>query len=327
MPTNIQNIAVLTSGGDAPGMNACIRAVARAGIFHNFNIYGVFDGFNGLIDNNFKLFEYHSVSNIISRGGTILGTERSERFLKNEFREKAYQNLKEKNIKTIITIGGDGSYRGMKALHNDYGINFIGIPGTIDNDILGSNYSIGFDTALNNIIDAIDKIRDTASSHHRIFLVEVMGNTSGVLALNSAIASGAEDVFIPERNEDLMIFENKIRRALIAKKSSIIVVSEGDQIGGAKELYNYLVKKDLHNKVRVSILGHLQRGGAPSFKDRMMATQFGAKAIDMIINKEFNQLIGTTKGGIYSYGIKENTTKSIPKNFDTLKLIKKLSIY
>lgn len=327
MSTNIQNIALLTSGGDSPGMNACIRAVVRAGVYHNFNVFGVVDGFNGLIDDNFQNMDYNSVSNIISRGGTILGTERSQRFLEKKYRTIANNNLKSKNIDTIVVIGGDGSYKGVKKLNEDFGIQYIGIPGTIDNDIYGSNYSIGFDTALNNIIDSIDKIRDTASSHHRIFLVEVMGNTSGVLALHSAIASGAEDVFIPERKEDLQIFETKIRKALIAKKSSIIIVSEGDQMGGAKELYNFLKEKELHSKVRVSILGHLQRGGSPSFKDRMMATQFGAKAIELIINKEFNKLIGTKDGAIYTYDIKENTTKIIPKNIDSLRLIKKLSIY
>ena len=327
MSTNVQNIAVLTSGGDSPGMNACIRAVVRAGVYHNIKVFGVIDGFNGLIDDNFKTMDYHSVSNIISRGGTILGTERSERFFKEKYREIAVKNLKSKNINTIIVIGGDGSYKGVKQLNEDFGIQFIGIPGTIDNDVYGSNYSIGFDTALNNIIDSIDKIRDTASSHHRIFLVEVMGNTSGVLALYSAIASGAEDVFIPERKEDLKIFETKIRKALTAKKSSIIIVSEGDQMGGAKELYNFLKEKELHNKVRVSILGHLQRGGNPSFKDRMMATQFGVKAVEMIMNNETNQLIGTNNGEIYTYKLIENTTKVIPKNIDSLKLIKKLSTY
>lgn len=327
MSTKVRNIAVLTSGGDSPGMNACVRAVARASIFHNINVYGVIDGFNGLIDDNFMSLAYHSVSNIISRGGTILGTERSERFFDPKFRMIAFNNLKAKNIDAIVVIGGDGTYRGMKLLSEEHGVQFIGIPGTIDNDIFGSNYSIGFDTALNNIVDAVDKIRDTAASHHRIFLVEVMGNTSGVLAINSAIASGAEDVFIPERKEDLMIFENKIKAALAAKKSSIIIVSEGDQLGGAKELYHYLAKKDLQHKVRVSVLGHLQRGGAPSFKDRMMATQFGAKAVDMIMVGEVNKLIGTKDGVIYSYDIQENTTKKIPQDMGALKLVKQLSVY
>jgi len=327
MITNVQNIAVLTSGGDSPGMNACIRAIIRAGIYHEIKMFGVYDGFNGLIDDNIIEMDYHSVSNIISRGGTVLGTERSERFYDKSFRKIAFNNLLKRNIDTVIIIGGDGSFKGIKALHDDFAINFIGIPGTIDNDIQGSNYALGFDTALNNIIDSIDKIRDTAASHHRIFLVEVMGNTSGVLALNSAIASGAEDVFIPERKEDLMIFETKIRKALIAKKSSIIIISEGDQMGGAKELYNFLKEKELHQKVRVAILGHLQRGGNPSFKDRMMATQFGAKAVEMIINKDVNKLIGTSKGEIYSYELTKNTTKRIPKNFNSLKLIKKLSVY
>lgn len=325
--TNSKNIAVFTSGGDAQGMNACIRAIVRAGIYHQLNVYGVTDGFNGLIDDDFQLMDYRSVSNIISKGGTILGTERSPRFREKSFREIAYQNIKKRNIDTIVVIGGDGSYKGVKIFSEEFGINFIGIPGTIDNDIFGSNYALGFDTALNNIIDSIDKIRDTASSHHRIFLVEVMGNNSGVLALNSAIATGAEDVFIPERDEDLTIFENKIKKAYEFKKSSIIIVSEGDQIGGAKELYNYLAKKGMESKVRVAILGHIQRGGSPTYKDRMMATQFGAKAVDMILNNNVNQLIGTKAGVIYSYPFTETVTKQLPSNYDDLKLIKKLSRY
>jgi len=325
--TNSKNIAVFTSGGDAPGMNACLRAVTRAAIYHNINVFGVIDGFNGLIDDEFKSLQYTSVSNIISKGGTILGTERSPRFREKSFREIAYQNIKKRNIDTIVVIGGDGSYKGVKIFSEEFGINFIGIPGTIDNDIFGSNYALGFDTALNNIIDSIDKIRDTASSHHRIFLVEVMGNNSGILALNSAIATGAEDVFIPERDEDLTIFENKIKKAYEFKKSSIIIVSEGDQIGGAKELYNYLAKKGMESKVRVAILGHIQRGGSPTYKDRMMATQFGAKAVEMILNNNVNQLIGTKAGVIYSYPFKETVTKQLPSNYDDLKLIKKISRY
>ncbi len=327
MTNKVRNIAVLTSGGDAPGMNACVRAVVRAGIYHHFNVYGVIDGFNGLIDDNFKPLQYTSVSNIISKGGTVLGTERSPRFREKKYREIAFQNIKKREIDTIVVIGGDGSYKGVKVFSEEYGINFIGIPGTIDNDIYGSNYSIGFDTALNNIIEAIDKIRDTASSHHRIFLVEVMGNRSGVLALNSAIATGAEDVFIPERNEDLNVFEDKIKKAYEFKKSSIIIVSEGDQIGGAKELYHYLAKKGMESKVRVAILGHIQRGGSPTYKDRMMATQFGAKAIDMILENDVNKLIGTKDGKIYSYEFTETVTKQLPSNFNALKLIKKLSRY
>ncbi len=327
MTTKKRNIALFTSGGDAPGMNACLRAVTRAGIYHKMNVYGVEDGFNGLIDDNFKPLQYTSVSNIISKGGTILGTERSPRFREKEYREIAYQNIKKRDIDTIVVIGGDGSYKGVKVFSEEYGINFIGIPGTIDNDIYGSNYAIGFDTALNNIIEAIDKIRDTASSHHRIFLVEVMGNRSGVLALNSAIATGAEDVFIPERDEDLNVFEEKIKKAYEFKKSSIIIVSEGDQIGGAKELYHYLAKKGMETKVRVAILGHIQRGGSPTYKDRMMATQFGAKAIDMILENDVNKLIGTKDGKIYSYEFTETVTKQLPSNYDALKLIKKLSRY
>jgi len=327
MSKNVKSIAVLTSGGDAQGMNACIRAVVRTGIFHEMKVYGVIDGFHGLIHNDFREMDYGSVSNIIQRGGTILGTARSEEFREKKFREIAYKNLKAKNIDTIVVIGGDGSYAGARIFFEEFGINFIGIPGTIDNDIEGSNYSLGFDTALNNIVEAVDKIRDTASSHRRIFLIEVMGNKSGVLALNAALTTGAEEVFIPETKEDYTRFENKIKLAMEAKKSSIFIVSEGDEIGGAHELYEYLLKKNLTEKIRVSILGHLQRGGNPSYKDRMMATQFGARAVEMILNNQINRVIGTKDGNIYDYVMHETIAKKIPKYFTSLDLIHKLSVF
>lgn len=327
MNTNIQNIAILTSGGDSPGMNACIRAVTRAAIYENLSVYGVLDGFNGLIDDEFIPLNYSSVSNIINRGGTILSTERSKRFFETEYRKIAFENLQKKNINALVVIGGDGSYKGMYALAKEYGIKVIGIPGSIDNDIAGSEYSIGFDTALNTIVESIDKIRDTASSHHRIFLVEVMGNTSGVLAINAAIATGAEDVFLPERQEDLLIFEKKIELALAAKKSSVIVVSEGDQIGGASELYHYLAKKGMEDKVRVSVLGHIQRGGAPTYRDRILATKFGVKAVELLLSGQSNLVVGLKNSNVYAYEMQADTTKSKPKDMELAKLIRKLSVY
>ncbi len=323
----IQNIAVLTSGGDSPGMNACIRSVTRSAIYHGIGVYGVIDGFNGLIKNEFKSLSYHDVSNILQRGGTILGTARCKEFHQPDQREIAFENLKKLNVDALIVIGGDGSFKGASVFSKEYNMPVIGIPGTIDNDINGTDYTIGFDTALNNIVQAIDKIRDTASSHHRVFLVEVMGNNSGILALNAAAASGAEEVFMPERQEDLSLFEEKIRRAISANKSSIIVIAEGDQIGGAKEVFEHLKEKQLTEKVRVSVLGHMQRGGSPSFKDRLNATLFGEQAIVLLLQSKSNLMIGIVDGKVKSQKLTISEEDTAPKNMDYLKLIRKLSIY
>ena len=325
--TKIQKIAVLTSGGDSQGMNACLRAVTRKAIANSIEVIGVIDGYNGLINNEFISLGYKSVSNIIHRGGTILGTARSEGFKTKEYRKIAFDNLKANGVDALIVIGGDGSFKGAKLFSQEFDIPFIGIPGTIDNDIVGTEYTLGYDTALNNIISAIDKIKDTASSHHRIFLVEVMGNTSGLLAFNAALTSGAEDVFLPETKEDFNRFEQKIKLAIAAKKSSIIIVAEGDEIGGANELYQYLKGEKLHDKLRVSVLGHIQRGGAPSFKDRELGTLFGAKAIELLINNEFDQLVGLKDNKVYHYDFEklENITKN--SDFKNLALIHELSVY
>jgi len=323
----IQNIAVLTSGGDSPGMNACIRAVARTALYSGVGVYGVIDGFNGLIQNKFKPLTYQDVSNILQRGGTILGTARSADFHLPEMRAIAHQHLKAQNIQALIVIGGDGSFRGASIFGQEFNYPIIGIPGTIDNDIEGTEYTIGFDTALNTIIQAVDNIRDTAASHHRVFLVEVMGNNSGILALNAAAASGAEEVFIPEREEDLSAFVIKIERALQAQKSSIIIVSEGDQIGGARELYQFLEKKNLTDRVRISVLGHIQRGGSPSFIDRLNATLFGERAVSILLNGGTHLMIGIQDGNVVTCPISVSLSKAAPKNLDYLKLIHKLSIY
>lgn len=323
----IQNIAVLTSGGDAPGMNACIRAVVRTGVYHNIGVFGVVDGFNGLLKDDMRKLDYDDVSNILQRGGTILGTARSDKFKQKTFREKAYKNLRSRNIDALVVIGGDGSFKGASIFSTEFDLPVICIPATIDNDINGTDYTIGFDTALNNIVNALDKIRDTASSHHRIFLVEVMGNNSGVLALNVAAANGAEEVFMPEREEDLVDFEDKIKRAHQANKSSIIVVSEGDQIGGAKEVYEYLKQRNLSDRVRVSVLGHLQRGGSPSFSDRLNAALMGEKSVVTLLNGMQNKMIAIQNGDIVTLDIEISQIKKDPKNMDYLKLIRKLSIY
>lgn len=321
----IQNIAVLTSGGDAPGMNACIKAITSIALHHHLGVFGIQDGFNGLINNQISPITQQQVSTILQRGGTILGTARCPEFLIKENRDIAYQNLKAQNIDALIVIGGDGSFKGASIFSNEFNFPIIGIPGTIDNDIEGTDYTIGFDTALNTICEAIDKIRDTANSHHRIFLVEVMGNNSGVLALHAALASGADSVFLPECSEDFVKFEAQITKAANTNRSSIVIVAEGDQIGGAQNLYTYLNNKGMAQKIRVVILGHIQRGGAPSFKDRLNATLFGEKAVELLLAGTTKHLIGIKNGKVSHQPFTENATKSTLKNPNFLSLIEKLS--
>jgi len=323
----VQNIAVVTSGGDAPGMNAAIRAVVRSCVYHNINAYGIIDGFNGLIKDEMIPMGYDDVSNILQRGGTILGTARCKEFHEPGSRKIAYENLKKRNIDGLVLIGGDGTFEGASVFSTEYDISVIGIPGTIDNDINGTEYSIGFDTAMNTIIRAVDNIRDTASSHHRIFLVEVMGNNSGVLALNTAVSSGAEEVFMPEKKEDLVEIKEKIERALSANKSSIIIVAEGDKVGGAKEVFNYLQDAGLAEKLRVSILGHIQRGGSPTYLDRLYATLFGEQAVVSLIQGKSNLMIGVQNGNLISCDLAVSQQPYQIKNMHYLKLIRKLSVY
>jgi 6-phosphofructokinase 1 len=320
----IQNIAILTSGGDSPGMNACIKAITSIALHHHLGIFGIQDGFNGLINNQIFPISHQHVSSILQRGGTILGTARCPEFLIKENRDIAYHNLKAQKIDALIVIGGDGSFKGASVFANEFNFPVVGIPGTIDNDIEGTDYTIGFDTALNTICEAIDKIRDTANSHHRIFLVEVMGNNSGVLALNAALASGADSVFLPECTEDFVKFEAQIIKVANTNRSSIIIVAEGDQIGGAQNLYTHLNNKGMAEKIRVVILGHIQRGGAPSFNDRLNATLFGEKAVELLLAGTTKQLIGIQNGKVSHQPFTENATKSTLKNPNFLSLIEKL---
>lgn len=323
----VQNIALLTSGGDSPGMNACVRAIVRASIYHGLNAYGVIDGFNGLIKDEMKLLSYDDVSYILQKGGTVLGTARCKEFHQKEFRQQAFENLKSRGVDALIVIGGDGSFTGARLLAEETGVAVIGIPATIDNDIFGTDYCIGFDTAMNNIIDAVDKIRDTASSHHRVFLVEVMGNNSGMLALHTAAACGAEEVFMPEKQEDLEEFSVKIQRALDANKSSIIIVAEGDEFGGAAEIFNYLKEKGMTERVRISVLGHLQRGGTPTYIDRLYSTLYGEHAVVSLLKGKSGLMIGHKNGELVEVDMAETGREVEPKNMDYLKLIRKLSVY
>ena len=327
MKSKVRNIAVLTSGGDASGMNACIRAVVRTALYHDLNVFGVFDGFLGLVNNNIKRLEYKDVSNILQTGGTILGTARCQEFFELEFRKKAFDNLKSKSIDGLIIIGGDGSFKGATIFSNEFNFPVVGIPGTIDNDINGTDYTLGFDTALNTIVNALDNIRDTASSHHRIFLIEVMGNKSGLLAMYSAIASGAREVFMPEKTEDLVEIKQKIAKAISMNRSSMIIVSEGDEMGGVKEVYDYLYDHNLADKIRMSVLGHIQRGGRPSFIDRFNAAIFGEAAVSELIKGSSQVMVGITGGQLIIQNLAISQKSSPAIQMDYLKLIRQLSSY
>ncbi len=289
----MRNIAVLTSGGDAPGMNAAVRAVTRFALAQNINVFGVNYGFQGMIDNDFWEMSYEDVSGIVNLGGTILKTARSEAFTTFEGREKAYHNLKQNKIDAVVVIGGDGSFNGAAVFSKEFDIPFIGIPGTIDNDISGTDYTIGFDTALNTVVEAVDKIKDTAKSHGRIFFVESMGREAGLLALGSGIACGAEVILIPEVLEQENELDRFIEIGIKNKKTSgIIMIAEGFKPGGAIRIAEKISEEHPELEVRVSILGHIQRGGSPTAQDRIAATRMGVAAVKSLLAGNRNLMIG-----------------------------------
>ncbi|MEE1884420.1 6-phosphofructokinase [Pedobacter flavus] len=288
----IKNIGVLTSGGDAPGMNAAIRAVVRAGIYYDMNVYGYIRGYEGLIVNDFMLMDRKSVANIIQRGGTILKTARCESFRTAEGRAIAYKNIKQNNIDALVVIGGDGTFTGAHIFEEEYNIPIIGLPGTIDNDLAGTDFTIGYDTAINTVVDAVDKIRDTAESHDRLFIVEVMGRDSGLIALRSGIGVGAEGILIPESSVGLDDLVKKLEGGRKNKFSKIIIVAEGDIEGGAFSVGNLLKEKFPAYDIRISILGHIQRGGKPSCMDRVLASRLGVAAIEGLVHGKSGVMVG-----------------------------------
>lgn len=295
----IKKIGVLTSGGDAPGMNAAIRAVVRTAIFNGLNVTGILQGYQGIIDSLFEPLQSFSVSDIIQRGGTILKTARCEEFRSPAGRKKAYINLKKEQIDGVVVIGGDGSFTGARIFNEEYEIPFVGVPGTIDNDIYGTDYTIGYDTALNTVVEAVDKIRDTASAHNRMFFIEVMGAEAGFIALNSGIATGAEAIVIPEikgeaRNLKKMIETGNKRK----KTSNIIIVAEGDEEGGAFGLAEKVKSEFLNYDIRVTVLGHLQRGGSPSAMDRVNASRLGNAAVEALLDDQKSVMVGLQNGEI-----------------------------
>ena len=295
MKPNITKIALLTSGGDSPGMNAAIRAVVRTCVYYRISCVGVYRGYQGLIEGDFQELGARSVSNIINRGGTILKTARCEEFKTVEGRKKAYENLKKHGVQALVLIGGDGTFTGGMIFNKEYGFPCIGIPGTIDNDIFGTNYTIGFDTALNTVVEAIDKIRDTASSHRRLFFVEVMGRDAGFIALNAGVGAGAMEILIPEEDMGLdRLVESLKRSKRSGKSSSIVVVAEGDKSTGKNvfELMEYVKENLPVYEVRVSVLGHMQRGGAPTCFDRVLASRLGVKSVELLLDGHSNLMVG-----------------------------------
>ncbi len=290
----IKKIGVLTSGGDAPGMNAAIRAVTRTAIYHGMEVVGIRHGYHGMIHKHFTNLKVFSVSDILARGGTILKTARSEEFRTAEGRARAYENLKSEGIDAVVVIGGDGSLTGARIFCDEYyDIPFVGMPGTIDNDIYGTEYSIGYDTALNTVVEAVDKLRDTASSHNRLFFVEVMGRDAGFIALESGIACGAEAILIPEVEGQVEGLKDYLEKGFKRKKSSnIIIVAEGETRGGAFAIAESVKEEFQEYSVRVSILGHIQRGGTPSALDRVNASKLGYEAVQALVDDQKSVMVG-----------------------------------
>lgn len=303
----IKKIAVLTSGGDAPGMNAAIRSVVRTCAYYRIDCIGVYRGYQGLIEGDFVPMSARSVSSIINKGGTMLKSARSKEFMTVEGRKKAYDSLIAAEIDGLILIGGDGSFRGGLVFNEEYKFPIIGIPGTIDNDIFGTDYTIGYDTALNTVVEVIDKIRDTASSHNRLFFVEVMGRDAGFIALNAGIGAGAEEILIPEEDLGLdRLLESLKQSKRSGKSSSIVVVAEGDKLGkNVFELRDYIEEHVPEYEVRVSVLGHMQRGGSPSCFDRVLASRLGVKAVELLLDGNSNLMVGIVNTKIESCPFEE----------------------
>jgi 6-phosphofructokinase 1 len=294
MSKTIKKIGVFTSGGDSPGMNAAIRSVVRTCAYHNIECVGIYRGYEGMIEGDFKSMDARSVKGIINKGGTVLKSARSLEFRTPEGRKKAYQQLKNANIDALVAIGGDGTFTGAMVFNQEFGFPVMGIPGTIDNDIFGTSHTLGYDTALNTVVEAIDKIRDTASSHNRLFFIEVMGRDAGHIALNVGSGAGAEEILIPEEDLGLERLLESLRRSKkTGKSSSIVIVAEGDKIGkNVFELKDYVEENMIEYDVRVSVLGHMQRGGSPSCFDRVLASRMGVKAVECLLNGDTNLMVG-----------------------------------
>jgi 6-phosphofructokinase 1 len=326
MNKKVTRIGVLSSGGDSPGMNAAIRAVVRTGLHHGLEVFGIMRGYSGLVEDDIIRMESRSVANIIQRGGTILKTARCKEFFGYEGRKKAYENLKKRGINGLVILGGDGSFRGAQIFSNEFDIPCIGLPGTIDKDIAGTDFTIGFDTAVNTAVEAIDKIRDTADAHDRLFVIEVMGRDAGYIALHSGIATGAENILIPERKTVMIDILNSLEEKEKRKKLvNLIVVAEGDEFGGATEVARIIKEKMPNQEVRVCILGHIQRGGSPSCMDRLIASRMGYHAVECLVEGRHNVFVGIVNNKMHYIPLNEAVKKKQRISEEWMKIVKILS--
>ncbi len=325
---SIKKVAVFTSGGDAPGMNAAVRAVVRTAIYHDLHIFGIHGGYDGMINNRIKRIERPDVANIIQRGGTVLKTARSEEFRTKEGREKAFSNLEYHGIDALVAIGGNGTYTGAKILGEEYNIPIIGIPGTIDNDLAGTDYTIGFDTAINTAIDAVDKIRDTAHAHSRLFIIEMMGRHAGDIALHAGIGSGASKILIPEKSTDLDAMITKLKRSAERQKLfNLIIVAEGEHNGGAMAVADKIIAGGFKKEdVRVTIIGHMQRGGSPSCQDRVLASRLGYVAVDGLMNGKRGMAAGIISDEVVFTPFDEAIKGAKPINQDLVRMAEILAM-
>lgn len=325
--SSIKRIAVFTSGGDAPGMNAAIRAVVRTASYYDLHVYGIKRGYQGMIDNNIKRLEARDVGNIIQRGGTILKTARSEEFRTAEGRAKAYDSLRAHRIEACVAIGGDGTYTGAKVFSEEYNIPFIGIPGTIDNDIFGTDYTIGYDTAINTAIEAIDRIRDTADSHNRLFFVEVMGRHAGFIALSAGVGGGAGAIMLPETNTTIDDLCSLLKKGVYNNKMfSIVVVAEGNKNGNAIELAKKVDEQFKFYDSKVTIIGHLQRGGSPTALDRVLASRLGFKAVEILMEGQKNVALGVVNDQVIATPFADAISHQKELNHDMLRMADILAV-
>lgn len=326
MKKKVTKIGVLTSGGDSPGMNACVRAAVRTALYHGLEVFGIMRGYSGMVEDDIFKMESRSVANIIQRGGTILKTSRCKEFFTPEGRKKAYNNLKKHGINGLVIIGGDGSFRGAQTFSNEFDIPCVGLPGTIDKDIAGTDFTIGFDTAVNTAVEAIDKIRDTMDAHDRLFVIEVMGRDAGYIALHSGIATGAENILIPERKTDIneiisQLAEKERRKKLV----NLIVVAEGDEFGGADQVAKAIKERMPHTEARVCILGHIQRGGSPSCFDRLIASRMGYSAVECLIEGRHNVFVGIVNNRMSYIPLNEAVKKKQRISEEWMKIVKILA--
>lgn len=323
MAKDIKRVAVFTSGGDAPGMNAAVRAIVRNAFNTDLHIYGIMRGYEGMIDGNIKRLETSDVSNIIHRGGTVLKTARSQRFMTPEGRKQAYENLMDSDIDALIAIGGNGTFTGAAQFIKEYpDLQIVGIPGTIDNDLYGTDFTIGFDTAVNTAVQAVDKIRDTADSHNRLFFVEVMGRHSGFIALHTAIAGGAGGVMIPEEDASIDDVVKLLKRgAKRSKLFSIVIVAEGNKMGTVYDIARLVEEKiSIFDDIKVTVIGHLQRGGSPSAFDRVLASILGFSAVEGLMAGKSGMMVGIRNNNVHYTPFEEAIAKSKPLNKDLLRM-------